>query len=216
MNPSKGLKAYAILALMIVGALLAACGGEAATAPPGASGSGTTRTFVGKIAGSDAFVGLATDGQELTAFVCDGTPDHEAQQWGWFKGTVQNGAFDITNDAGARLTVTIAGDTANGSVKFSGGQDLSFSAAAATGQAALLRGETTTDGKRYIAGWIVQSDGQVRGGAIQDGTSNRTIRITNVRANANGLGGTVFPISSTGTVLTNSPINIIAVLIGRS
>jgi len=146
--------------LLLAGALL--FGGTFAQAREG--------NFVGYLEGTDAFVAIVSDGEEVLAFVCDG----EALVV-WLRGAVENGSLVLNSPASAAqryLLETQLGASAEGSL-FLNGERLPFTAEAAIGEAGLYRAEETLDGVDYVGGWIVDQNGEQRGSVV-GGTSSRS------------------------------------------
>lgn len=142
---------FALVALLL--ALLAtACGGQAAQTVSG--------SFVGEVAGSNAFVAVVahTNG-EVQAYVCDGESIAA-----WFQGNAANSAAELTNANGDTLVVKLDAQTAQGTFTPAGGTALAFKAEAANAPAGLYRAEATEEGKNYVGGWIVLPSGEERGG----------------------------------------------------
>lgn len=141
---------FRFLLLIGSGLLLAACGQtqETASAVP----------FVGPIPGSQAFVGLVREGNQVIAYVCDAQTVAE-----WFRGELQNDTLNLTSPGGARLQATFEGESATGSFTPTGSAALPFTAETATPPAGLFRSDGTVDEGEYVSGLIILPDGQHRG-----------------------------------------------------
>ena len=138
---------------------VAGCGGSD-TEPVRETGS-----FVGRLAGSDAFVALVTNGEVAEGYVCDGRTGKR------FTGTLDGARAELLADDGTRLVATLRDGRAQGTLA-EGGRELAFTADAARGEAGYYRAEAP-DGRR-LASWIVLADGRQRGvrqaGAATGGT----------------------------------------------
>jgi len=154
---SPGLILVALVALLG----LSACGSHA-SAPPAATPASTAASIAGDFAGKagqvDA-IGLSTDGHQLIAYACDGSPTHATTFAVWFKGAVSHNAAHLTAKNGSRLVVTWTAQQATGTVTLTSGQSFSFTAPAVNflQGAGLFRAEETFAGVRYLAGWIISN-----------------------------------------------------------
>lgn len=130
-------------------------------------------SFVGRIAGSDAFIGVVSDGRGVIAYVCD-----SALRADWFRGeiftSVNAGTIDLTSPSGARLRLELssvqqgvldASSAPRGQLEI-GGTNLNFQTEVASAGAGVFRAERNTPSQSVLAGWIVLNDGDVRGAAI--------------------------------------------------
>lgn len=147
---------------------------SAPTAPPrdlptagSAGGALTNGSFVGRVAGSDAFVAIVANGADVMAYVCDGK--NLAQ---WFKGQRQGSAIELTTEDGARLTVNMTSSAGTGSLRqasgtfrAANGEERRFDTAATTtlDRAGLYRGAGVVDGGNAVLGVIVLPSGEFRG-----------------------------------------------------
>jgi hypothetical protein len=143
------------------------CGKTAPTEAAGGDGSPPSepaRTYVGKLAGGTdtARIGLATSGTSLLAYVCSGDEGFNGKDCRWFTGKLVDGKGEVALEKGPKLTVTVKGDAAEGSVTTSGGKALTFKAPtvpadgpAGVYQIAYPNGNTL--------GWIVDDSGFVGG-----------------------------------------------------
>jgi hypothetical protein len=159
---------------------------RAPTAPATPATTVLNRTFVARLAGSDAFVGISISGDSVMAYVCDG-----ASLAQWFTGTVQGDQLDLSTSDGKRLTAQLATRTdgsraATGLFKASNGDQHEFSTAATTGldRAGLYRGAGVTNGVNLTVGVIVLPDGDLRG-VIRVG--QQLTPVTNPTYSVNGL-----------------------------
>jgi hypothetical protein len=187
----------AFLALMLAGALgISACGGDddngaaaptqpsqsapgSSTGPGGTTSPPTTAeltdaegtTYVGKVEGTDAYIGLVVNEQGATGYICDGEKISH-----WLRGALdENGQLALTSNTGAALSAKLEGDTLTGSVlipessegstreRFATAKPHKFEAAEASGDAGLYREEQTIDGAKYVAGWVKLDDGSTLG-----------------------------------------------------
>ncbi len=130
----------------LIALMLAACGQER-----------TQGSFVGQVAGTDAFVAVVTDGELVIGYVCDGQGIGE-----WFQGRVADGV--LTSARGARLALEVAKEGVSGTFTAVSGSSHSFTTEVATGSAGLYRlPETVVDDETYKGGWIVLPNGDQRG-----------------------------------------------------
>ena len=119
--------------------------------------------FVGRVSGTDAFIGVNKDGQAITAYVCDGTQGHISIQE-WFKGSASSNAFDLTSKGGMRVTGVLHGNSIVGKFIAADGKEHHYDAVLARGgDAGLIRIEEIRDGALWVGGWIQLSDGEQRG-----------------------------------------------------
>jgi hypothetical protein len=146
-------KSFSLLILFTL--ILTACSGGA---------QDITGSFAGRVEGSNAFIGLVTNGEEVMAFFCDGTTEAPPVLWGWFRGQLNRNAFDLTSENGDQLTGEFNADGASGSIALADGSALTFQVEPVNQPAGLYRHAETFDGVQNISGWIVLSNGEVRGG----------------------------------------------------
>jgi hypothetical protein len=132
----------------------------------------TTILWIGTVTDApDEFVGLAIDGDTATLYICDGRPeDGTVSIAEWFMGTVTDKAFDVTTAKGNRVEVTLGDDTATGHFTFKDGTTKEFTLALADGDAALYRSEFAFGEDEFIGGWLVLSDGSIRGAVLKKGS----------------------------------------------
>ena len=155
-------------AVALAGAFaLGACGGD----DGGGGGNEASKSkfggsFVGKVEGTDAFVGIVADedADEALAYVCDSAGITE-----WFHPGVRNGdEFSAVSPDGSVLVATGGKDAFEGQVILADGAH-AFTADKATGDAGLFRLQQTVDGTDYLAGWVELPDGTFRGDVTRTG-----------------------------------------------
>ncbi|MGH2587288.1 MAG: hypothetical protein ACRDJE_20425 [Dehalococcoidia bacterium] len=155
--------------------LLAACGDDDRNNETAQEEASPTRTregdqgvvgsWVGKVADSDAFVGVTVfESRKVMAYVCDG---QTVSQW-FLTDDAGKDSFEASNANGAELDAKLSKEKATGTVTLPGGQELTFDAPRAALDGGLYRGKATIDGADYVGGWIVLPNGEQRG-AIQGG-----------------------------------------------
>ena len=131
-----------------------------------------TGSFVGPTEGSESFVAIVTNGEQVMAYVCDGESTAE-----WFSGAVARNSIDLTSAGSIGLVAERGtGDTLDGTVTAGNGTESSFSAARVDldgSEGGLCRGILQVDGVTYTGGWIVLPDGRQRGAVIGDDGSQR-------------------------------------------
>ncbi len=76
--------------------------------------------------GSDAYVALTREGDDVIAYVCDGK-----RVWQWFRGSVTDGRVALTNSVGATLSATLDATGMSGDLRI-GDEAFSFSAEPST------------------------------------------------------------------------------------
>jgi hypothetical protein len=145
------LRQWTALTLLILSLILSACGsGQPAT-------EALSGAWVGKLEGADAFIGIASNGEEVMAYICDGQSITQ-----WFKGQAGADKLDLTSGS-AKLQAQLTVDTASGSVTLADGQTFNFTADRAAGDAGLYRLEEKASDESWISGWVVLNDGNLRG-----------------------------------------------------
>lgn len=131
---------------------------------------GLAATWVGKVTGSNALIGFASNGSELLAYICDG---ESISQWFYGKAGVDNldlvaGTLEL-NANGNSLQANLSRTLVTGSVKI-GARALRFQAMRATGDAGLYRAEETINNETLISGWVVLRSGELRGAQLNQST----------------------------------------------
>ena len=127
-------------------------------------------TYVGKAAGSEAYVAVVDRNGVVTAYVCDGGKTVTIAKW--LDGTLRDGQLTAQAEDGSSLSGALANDQITGSFKPASGASLEFSVAKATDyptglwETTGLLSRITTDlhgPDNYHVGWIVLPDGTQRG-----------------------------------------------------
>lgn len=155
-----------VVGVMLV-ALPCAVPATAAAATP-APGKG----WVGRVSGTQAFVGLVLRGHAVTAYVCDGR-----RVGRWYTGPLRGRRATLRDSQGHRLTVRIAGGNAIGRVDLPGHRAARFAARRARGKAGLFRrrqagaAAENRPARQTVTGWIRLNNGRVKGLA-----ASRTLR----------------------------------------
>ena len=122
------------------------------------------RSVVGRATGSEVFVAIVTDGAELFAYACDGTPMGTTET-SWFVGQLDGDAFTASNPAGSQLDGAFGDDGAEGTLTDLAGTERAFTASVATDASGLYFGERGEDAEEIWGGWIVIGDEQ-RGAVV--------------------------------------------------
>lgn len=156
MRPTAILTALALTAALAIGA---GCGGD----DGGGKGAGAAKgTFVGKVDGTDAYIAVTSNGDQVGGYLCD-----SKQVSAWF------GASDLSSDRGDLVSragkvlgeASFDGESTSGEVEIDG-QRHPFSAKLASGDSGLYRG---AEGGDYgvvgnlEAAWVVLPDDSQRG-----------------------------------------------------
>jgi hypothetical protein len=144
---------------------LVAIGGGGGSAP--AKGS-----FVGKLDGTDALVGIVSDTSRVRASICDSQTIAT-----WFSGTLQDGRAELgSGDGPQTLALSLDGNHAQGTHTIAG-EEHAFSANPADGKAGIYRTSANTrDRQRLQADWILLTDGTQRGAFQADADQNGVVR----------------------------------------
>ena len=119
--------------------------------------------YVGRVAGTKAFVGVVVRGKTVMAYVCDGRKLAR-----WFEGTLRGERARLRGRSGGRLTLkVVSARRARGVLRLPGRKRLRFAASAARGRAGLFRDERTVTRsgrpRRALTGWVRLNNGRVRG-----------------------------------------------------
>lgn len=142
--------------VMLLSLLFSACASQAQTPAAG--------HYAGQVQGSNAFIGLATNGKQLQAFFCDGTFEAAPVAWGWFRGDLKGSAFDLTNEKGDRLAGKFEANGAGGTITLADGTALNFQAEPVSQPAGLYHLDETIEGVGTVTSWVVLANGELRGG----------------------------------------------------
>ena len=142
--------------------LLGGCGGG-----NGSNASAVTGSFVGRVANTRALIAIVTDGTQVRAYVCDGTPDGQLVLAEWFKGQTSGGSVDLISNTGiAELKAQFTPTTVTGTVTVPSSQVLTFQADLASGDAGLYGYKQVHNNQLHWAGWVVLPTGQQTGAQI--------------------------------------------------
>jgi hypothetical protein len=173
-NSEHGLSQFAINRrnlLVKLGVLAVAAGAGGRFLVPSARAQSTGGVFVGKVDGTNAFVGVVTDGQQAEAYVCDGHAFKEL-----FTGMLadaSNGRLTLMGEDGDLLPIDVdqnslqnllaSGGPLTGALTV-GGSSSAVRADPAMGPGALyLSIGTLPDGSAMDGGTIVLNNGEFRG-----------------------------------------------------
>ena len=141
---------WTIVVLILLSLVLSACDSSSQSEV-------TTGSWAGKVEGTDAFIGIASNGKEVIAYVCDGQSISQ-----WFKGQINSNSLELSAN-GATLRLDLAVDSASGTVTLADGGSFNFTADRASGDAGLYRLDESANGEDFVSGWVVLNDGQLRG-----------------------------------------------------
>ena len=148
---------------MLVGVALAMLAVVGSLSAPASAADVPRLGYVGRVAGTKAFVGVVVRGNRVMAYVCDGRKLAR-----WFEGTLRGERARLRSRSGGRLTLkVVSARRARGVLRLPGRKRLRFAAAAARGRAGLFRDErdVTRSGRprRALTGWVRLNNGRVRG-----------------------------------------------------
>jgi hypothetical protein len=141
---------------MILTVCLAACGGTASAPTPTPTPSLTRGEFLVDV-GPLGALALSTNGQQVIAYLCDGT-DQQLTRAEWFSGPVTSTGIDLTSPAGAHLVASMGGQAIMGSVTLKDGRSAPFDAGQVANPGSdtgLFRSEASFNGVPYVGGWIL-------------------------------------------------------------
>jgi len=139
---------------------------QAPAAPPTASPA-ASKTFVGTAGGTDAFVAVVVDGSRALAYVCNGVPGSSPAAptiQAWFNVPSDGTTVDASQPAG-QLQLELTDSTMTGTLTLADGRAAPVTGSAVTGDAGLYRAA----GGGAVAGWILATDADQRGGLSLDG-----------------------------------------------
>jgi hypothetical protein len=124
---------------------------------------GGRRGWVGRVAGTPAFVGLVAGRGTATAYVCDGRRIAR-----WYAGALHGRRATLRDARGRRLTVRFTGRRAVGRVRLAGRGAVRFAAVRARGRAGVFRrerAERSAGGAhgQVVEGWVRLNDGRTKG-----------------------------------------------------
>jgi hypothetical protein len=113
--------------------------------------------------GKKMAIGISVDGDQITAYACNGVDDEA-----WFFGNQAKGAIDITSKFHDTLAASFDGKDVKGALTMNGVK-YDFTAAEVSAPAGMYT--AALDGVR--ASWIVRPDGSVTGVQFNGGVSGR-------------------------------------------
>lgn len=165
------------------------------TGPSGtATPAGGTRTWVGTVEGTDAYIAILADADgRAFAYLCDGE-----QLVQYLDGRVESGTLTADDGEGTTITATVTDGAVSGRATLADGTAHAVEAPAATGEAGMWwLDEELEDGLR-VGGWIRAADGTWRGRSGDVVIAGRKIDGT---AGSGGGGRTTTTSTPSGTVL---------------
>jgi len=122
-----------------------------------------TRQYTGTVDGTNAYVAVLVSGKDVRVYICDGNALSA-----WFQGKVaKDGGFEAEAATGNKISGTISGTAAAGTVTLADGSEHAFTAPLATSPAGLYERLPAKDasGELVSAATIVLPDGTQRGAA---------------------------------------------------
>ena len=146
--------------LLTFSLVAAACGGGSGGG--GGGGSGTSNTWVGKLAETDSYIAILKSGLEHLIFITNGKDIAY-----WFKGTIGvagAGVFVLQDQDLHAINARPQGSNYTGLVTVAPGQHVQFNATPAKGEAGLYRAKDASG----QSAWIVLEDGSLRGAKVAD------------------------------------------------
>jgi hypothetical protein len=118
-----------------------------------------TGSFVGMVAGSDAYVAIVVGPNgDAHAYVTDG-----AWSVDWLEGMRRGDAAQLSNQGGATLDAKFGRGSVTGSFTRPQSRTLTFTALSARAPAGLYRARADFADGLYVGGWVVLPDGTKRG-----------------------------------------------------
>jgi hypothetical protein len=162
-------KAFFISTLAAVAAAAAL-----STAAVGAAAKPVDGIFVGRVAGSNAFLAIAVGHGKARAYLCD---SHRLGVW-LPLGKIRSTYVELASSR-VRLTGSIGRQEVQGTVTFADGSRHAFHAMLAprSGAPGLYRAVKTVHGTRYVAGWILLRGGAQRGVVLNEKAVNATFGV---------------------------------------
>jgi hypothetical protein len=152
------LRSRTALLTLLLTLLLAACGSTPAAVTPTPPASALTKGEFMVDTGQLGFLGLSTNGQQVIAYLCDGT-EQQLSLAEWFTGPVTtSGGIDLTSPAGAHLVASMGGQEIMGTVTLKDGRSAPFTAGmlmTPDSDMGLFRSEASFAGVPYVGGWIL-------------------------------------------------------------
>jgi len=198
-----------VAACLVVGALSVA----PAAASVGTAADAKT-TFVAKVPGTDALIGIVVGKKSAVAYVCDGADLDE-----WLTGAVSNGVLALESETGSTLVGTVGGNKLKATLVLPDGRVINITAVKAKGKAGLFEKGDTVDGITLTKAWVRLADGTTRGNgllqnlvdAARQGVQNV---VTEIQQGLQGLGVTdpppvnVLPPIGPGVGSTNGVVTV--------
>jgi hypothetical protein len=145
----------AFATMLLPALLVAGCGGGDGRAAP----KPTNGSFVGTVAGSDAYVAVVVGANgDALAYVTDG-----AWSVDWLAGRLTGRTAVLGNEGGATFDARFGRGTVTGSFTRPRYAALRFTARPGMAPAGLYRATDNFADGRYVGGWVVLPDGSERG-----------------------------------------------------
>lgn len=154
MTIGKKLGALAFAGLAGIAMLMGSTTLSGAVPHAAAAAAATGGSYVGPVDGSNAFIGIVSNGNNLLAYVCDGDQSG-ATAADWFRGATDGSYVDMTTANGAHLVATIGANGADGFFTDATGVSYSFHADVAGAGAGLFRATANIDGTQFVDGWVL-------------------------------------------------------------
>lgn len=173
--------------LSALAALVLACNGSTDSS----QGDAVSGSYVGRVANSDDFVVVVTNGTDVRAYICDGAASGQVTVSEWFKGTTTGRSAQLTSERGtATLTLDLTSATATGTVRLPNNVTRTFAAPRDDGTGGFYLFKNPRGSDFYWAGWIVLPSGEQRGSVVvgTSVTANTSLNVSTQTATISGIG----------------------------
>jgi len=150
-----------------------ACNSGGSATPP------ASHTYVGTVKGTAALVAVVVDGSRVEAYVCDGVPADPVGTsptlQAWWNGTSDGHTIDVSQAAG-RLRLQLTDADMTGTLSLADGRVFDVAGHVTANDAGLYRAEAASGSTKAVAGWILATNGEQRGGfGTESGLTTRSL-----------------------------------------
>lgn len=177
------------LTLFLAVSVVSACGGDTEEG---------AQTYVGRVAATDAYIGVVANSTEMIAYVCDGNSIRR-----WFRGARSAGPETTLVAGDETLVMRFSASGVDGTVD-AGGSPKTYTAnlVPAGSPAGFYRAEVPVDDQILEGGWIVLEDGTFRGQATLGGSTTSSTQLNF------STGSALFTVSGKSSLVNVAPVSI--------